>query len=141
MKVQSSLCRQVMRPDGYGWPQMVLMSRLSSEFCKQSKIVIRSQPELHTARGTCCLFSMTQLDQASTVTVSAGDAIYSTLFAGFSKQALFCAKHGFFASLYDDTGSSDVVVKAENVEVCAHRAVLAAHSPSFKAMFTVSPSC
>ena len=29
-----------MHTDGYGWPQMVAISRLSSEFCKQSKALV-----------------------------------------------------------------------------------------------------
>ena len=52
----------------------------------------------------------------------------------FSVPSIAC-----FASLYDDTGSSDVIMKAGNVQIRAHRTVLAAHSPSFRAMFTVSP--
>lgn len=96
---------QVMHPDGYGWPQMVSISRLSSEFSKQSKILV-------------------------------GLNLSFTLPEDFQKNHFSVPSMACFASLYDDTGSSDVIVKAENVEVRAHRAVLAAHSPSFKAMFT-----
>ena len=42
-----------------------------------------------------------------------------------------------FQSLFNDPEFSDVKIKAEDAVFFAHRAVLAAHSPSFKAMFMV----
>lgn len=39
------------------------------------------------------------------------------------------------ASLYNEEALSDIVVKAGSTTMHAHRAVLAAHSPSMRAMF------
>lgn len=47
-------------------------------------------------------------------------------------QAIHC-----FQSLFNDPEFSDIKIKAEDAVFFAHRAVLAAHSPSFKAMFMV----
>ena len=43
-----------------------------------------------------------------------------------------------FRSLYNDAAFSDVVIKAGRVGLKAHKAFLAAHSPTFKAIFEVT---
>ena len=40
-------------------------------------------------------------------------------------------------TMYDDAHLSDVVLKAENTKIYAHKVVLASQSPAFKAMFQV----
>ena len=44
-----------------------------------------------------------------------------------------------FSPLYNDAAFSDVVIKAGRTGLKAHKAILAAHSPTFKAMFEVTP--
>lgn len=41
-------------------------------------------------------------------------------------------------SFYYDAQLSDILVKAGSTEINAHKVVLAAHSPSFRAMFQAS---
>lgn len=42
-----------------------------------------------------------------------------------------------FAPYFDDSSTSDIVVKAGETRIHAHKIVLAAHSTLFKAMFQV----
>lgn len=46
-----------------------------------------------------------------------------------------------FAPYFDDPSSSDIVVKAGETRLHAHKIVLTAHSALFKAMFQVLHSC
>ena len=39
--------------------------------------------------------------------------------------------------MYDNANLSDVVLKAGETKICAHKVILAAQSPAFKAMFQV----
>lgn len=42
------------------------------------------------------------------------------------------------ATLFDDAASSDIAIKARDTTVHAHKIILAAQSPYFRAMFQVS---
>ncbi len=50
---------------------------------------------------------------------------------------LNCSLNHSFADLYNNTLLSDVTLKAGDCQVHAHKIILAAQSPSFKAMFQV----
>ena len=54
--------------------------------------------------------------------------------------ALSSALSSNIAALFDDPVSSDIVIKTGDTTVHAHKLVLAAQSPAFKAMFQVSPN-
>jgi len=53
---------------------------------------------------------------------------------------LNCSLNHSFADLYNNALLSDVILKAGDCQVQAHRVILAAQSPSFKAMFQVQLS-